>query len=116
MEVRRFEGDKTFRRVYNYDTCGIIKTWEKRVTTLNDFLTAAEAATALGLHQQTIKRFCRIGKLQSYKVNSGWLIPKTEVESFASTYEETRGRPANGRAQRNEESEERPVAQEDRLS
>ena len=64
------------------------------MTTLNDFLTAAEAATALGLHQQTIKRFCRIGKLQSYKVNSGWLIPKTEIEAFASTYKETRGRPA----------------------
>jgi excisionase family DNA binding protein len=74
------------------------------VTTLNDFLTAAEAATALGLHQQTIKRFCRIGKLQSYKVNSGWLIPKKEIESFASTYSETRGRPANGRVQRNGDS------------
>ena len=72
--------------------------------TLNDFLTAAEAATALGLHQQTIKRFCRIGKLQSYKVNSGWLIPQQEIESFENTYKETRGRPANGRAQRNGDS------------
>jgi len=71
------------------------------VTTLNDFLTAAEAATALGLHLQTIKRFCRIGKLKGRKVNNGWLLTRNEVESFASTYEETRGRPANGRAQRN---------------
>ena len=74
------------------------------MTTLNDFLTAAEAATALGLHLQTIKRFCRIGKLKGRKVNNGWLLTRKEVESFASTYEETRGRPANGRAQRDGES------------
>ena len=74
---------------------------EKRVTTLNDFLTAAEAATTLGLHQQTIKRFCRIGKLHGEKVNGGWLIRKTQIEAFAGAYSETRGRPANGRAQRN---------------
>ena len=75
------------------------------MTTLNDFLTAAEAATALGLHLQTIKRFCRIGKLKGRKVNNGWLLTRNEVESFASTYEETRGRPANGRAQRDLGSE-----------
>ena len=74
------------------------------MTTLNDFLTAAEAATALGLHLQTIKRFCRIGKLKGRKVNNGWLLTRKEVESFASTYEETRGRPAAGRAQRNGDS------------
>ena len=73
------------------------------MTTLNDFLTAAEAGTVLGLHLQTIKRFCRIGKLKGRKVNNGWLLTRKEVESFASTYEETRGRPANGRAQRNGE-------------
>ena len=72
--------------------------WGKRVTTLNDFLTAAEAATTLGLHQQTIKRFCRIGKLQGYKVNNCWLICKKEVDTFAIAYPETRDRPANGRA------------------
>ena len=68
------------------------------MTTLNDFLTAAEAATALGVHLQTIKRFCRTGKLKGRKANNGWLLTRKEVESFASTYEETRGRPANGRA------------------
>ena len=70
------------------------------MTTLDDFLTAAEAGTVLGLHLQTIKRFCRTGKLKGRKVNNGWLLTRKEVESFASTYEETRGRPANGRAQR----------------
>ena len=68
-----------------------------------DFLTTLEAASALDLHPGTIKRLCRLTKLKGEKVNNGWLIPKTEVESFANTYEETRGRPANGRAQRNGE-------------
>ena len=71
------------------------------MTTLNDFLTAAEAATTLGLHQQTIKRFCRIGKLHGEKVNGGWLIRKTQIEAFAGAYSENRGRPANGQTQRN---------------
>ena len=68
-----------------------------------DFLTTLEAASALDLHPGTIKRMCRLGMLRGEKVNNGWLIHKTEVESFASTYSETRGRPANGRAQRNGE-------------
>ena len=61
---------------------------------LRDFLTTAEASSVLGLHTETIKRLCRLGKLKGEKVNNGWLISKTEAETFASTYEETRGRPA----------------------
>ncbi len=66
------------------------------MTTLNDFLTTAEAATNLGLHPETIKRLCRLGKLKGYKVNNGWLIDRIEVDDFAKTYSETRGRPKNG--------------------
>ena len=69
-----------------------------------DVLTALEGASTMDLHPKTVKRFCRIGKLKGEKVSVGWLIPKIEVESFASTYEETRGRPTSGRAQRNGES------------
>jgi len=61
-----------------------------------DFLTTVEVASALDLHPGTIKRLCPLGKLKGEKVNNGWLISNKEVESFASTYEETRGRPANG--------------------
>ena len=71
-----------------------------------DFLTTLEAASTLNLHPGTIKRLCRLTKLKGEKVNNGWLIPRTEVESFASTYSETRGRPANGRVQRNGGSHE----------
>ena len=74
------------------------------MTTLNYFPTTAEAATALDLHLQPIKRFCRTGKLKDRKVNNGWLLTRKEVESFASTYSETRGHPANGHARLNEES------------
>ena len=68
-----------------------------------DFLTTAEASYVLGLHTETIKRLCRLTKLKGEKVNNGWLIPRTEIETFLSTYSETRGRPANRRAQRNGE-------------
>ena len=71
-----------------------------------DFLTTVEAASTLDLHPGTIKRLCRLGKLKGEKVNDGWLIPKKEVDTFASTYKETRGRPANGRAQWKGESHE----------
>ena len=70
---------------------------------LKDFLIVVKAASTLDFHAETVRRFCRIGKLRSQKLLNGWLISKKEVESFASTYEETRGRPANGRAQRNGE-------------
>ena len=59
-----------------------------------DVLTVLEAASTLNLHPATVKRFCRIGQLKGEKVSVGWLIPKIEVETFASTYKETRGRPA----------------------
>ena len=69
-----------------------------------DFLTTVEAASTLNLHPGTIKRLCRLGKLRGEKVNNGWLIPKIEVETFARTYKETRGRPTNGHARDSEES------------
>ena len=57
-----------------------------------DVLTVLETASALNLHPETVKRFCRIGKLKGEKVSVGWLIPRTEVQSSASTYKEIRGR------------------------
>ena len=74
------------------------------MTTLDEILTTAEAASALELHPQTIKRLCRLGKLNGQKLNGGWVISKTELDSFACTYSETRGRSANGRAHPNAES------------
>ncbi len=47
----------------------------------NDFLTAVEAAAALNLHPGTIKRYCRLGKLKTEKVNSGKeMVPRKGFE------------------------------------
>jgi hypothetical protein len=62
------------------------------MATLDEFLPTAKAASVLELHPQTIKRLCRLGKLNGQKLNGGWVISKTELDSFASTYLETRGR------------------------
>ena len=64
---------------------------------LSDFLTTLEAASMLQLHPETIKRFCRLGKLKADKVNNGWLIPEEEIDAFANTYKETQGRPTGSR-------------------
>ena len=37
-----------------------------------DVLTALEAASTLNLHPETVKRFCRIGKLKGEKLSVGW--------------------------------------------
>ena len=66
-----------------------------------DVLTALEAASTLNLHPETVKRFCRIGKLKGEKVSVGWPISREEIDTFASIYSETRGCSANGRAQPN---------------
>jgi hypothetical protein len=46
------------------------------VTTLDEFLTTVEAASALELHPQTIKRLCRLGKLleQNLTYFMVWLV------------------------------------------
>ena len=62
-----------------------------------DVLTVLEAASTLNLHPETVKRFCRIGKLKGEKGSVGWLISRREMEAFSSPDNETRGRPANGR-------------------
>ena len=64
---------------------------------ISGFLTTSEAASVLQLHPETIKRFCRSGKLKADKVNNGWLIRKEAIDIFAAIYKEVRGRPANGR-------------------
>ena len=68
---------------------------------LDHLITTSDAASMLQLHPETIKRFCRLGKLKADKLNNGWLIPKEEIDAFASTYKETRGRPTGRHLGRN---------------
>ena len=58
------------------------------MTTLEEFLTTMEAVSSLELHLQTIKRLFRPGKLNSQKLNCGWVISKIELDFFGSTYNE----------------------------
>ena len=71
------------------------------MTALHDLLTTEKAAGALELYPQTIKMLRCLSNLKGQKLNGGWVISKTELDSFASTYSETRGRSANGRTHRN---------------
>jgi len=59
---------------------------------LKDFLIVVKAASTLDFHAETVRRFWRTGKLRSHKLLNGWLTPRTELESLASTYSGTRQR------------------------
>lgn len=60
---------------------------------LNGYLTVQEAASVVGVHAETVKRFCREGRLHAEKVNNAWLIHQDVIRRFAETYSEPRGRP-----------------------
>ena len=68
---------------------------------LDHFITTSDAASLLDLHPETIKRFCRQGRLNGHKINNGWIIPRDEIDRFAETYQETRGRPKTLRVRTN---------------
>jgi excisionase family DNA binding protein len=44
-----------------------------------DVLTAEEAAEVLRVHQNTIKRWLREGKLKGIQVGRAWRIPQNEI-------------------------------------
>ena len=56
------------------------------MTTLDEFLATAEAAIALGLHLQTINRFCRLGcprRFRPAEMGNPGLFERIKVESMA---------------------------------
>ena len=57
---------------------------------LDNYVNVIEAAEVLGVHWETVKRMCREGRIQGKKVHNMWLIDKSELETFASTYSEPR--------------------------
>lgn len=60
---------------------------------LNGYMTVQEAASVVGVHAETVKRFCREGRLEAEKVNNAWLVHEDVIFRFAETYSEPRGRP-----------------------
>lgn len=61
---------------------------------LDSYLNVFEASAIIKVHPETIKRFCRDGRLEATKVHSTWLIHISEAERFAHVYRENRGRPS----------------------
>lgn len=53
--------------------------------TREDFYTISEAAEALGVAQESVRRALRAGKLDSVKPFQQRLIPKTEVVRLLTT-------------------------------
>jgi excisionase family DNA binding protein len=59
-----------------------------------NFVTVAEAASRLNIHQESVRRLIRSGKLPARKFANTWLIEKTTLEQFASNYDPRPGRKA----------------------
>ncbi len=56
-----------------------------------DYVNVIEAADALRLHPETVKRLCRQGDISAIKIHNTWLIRKDELASFSSSYAPRRG-------------------------
>ena len=55
--------------------------------TLEDYVTAIEAARRLDVHPETVKRLCRQGDLPAQKFRNTWLIRREILDVFSSTYD-----------------------------
>ena len=55
--------------------------------TLEDYVTAIEAARLLGVHPETVKRLCRQGDLPAQKFRNTWLIRRETLDVFSNTYD-----------------------------
>ena len=55
--------------------------------TLEDYLTAIEAAHRLHVHPETVKRLCRQGDLPAQKFRNTWLIRPEVLDFFSHTYD-----------------------------
>ena len=58
-----------------------------------DIVSAATAASFLGVHPETVKRLCRDGSLPASKFGKAWLIRSEDLERFSEGYKGNRGRP-----------------------
>jgi excisionase family DNA binding protein len=57
----------------------------------DNYLNVIEASRRLGVHPETIKRFCRQGDLPAIKIHNTWLINRDILDNFAGTYVPRRG-------------------------
>jgi excisionase family DNA binding protein len=61
---------------------------------LEDYVDAADAASRLRIHPESVKRLIRQGKLPARKIANKWFIRRDILEQFASNYDPRPGRRA----------------------
>lgn len=53
---------------------------------LKDYIVVSEAAKLLKIHEDSLRRLLRTGRIKAMKLGKQWYVHKEELESFASTY------------------------------
>lgn len=53
---------------------------------LADFITTEEAAKLLQYHVEHVRRMLREGDIKGAKIGKDWLVLRTSVEEYISTY------------------------------
>jgi excisionase family DNA binding protein len=59
---------------------------------LENYIDVTEASRILKVHPETVKRLIRDGKLSATKFGNKWIMDRDHLQSFASTYDGSRGR------------------------
>lgn len=52
---------------------------DKRFERSSEWIKTSEAAKVLGVSQNTVKRYCREGKIEAKKPGGNWLIKRDEL-------------------------------------
>ena len=61
-----------------------IKDHPQKDESIDYYLTVNEAGIVLGVHPETVKKYCISGKLPATKFHYTWLIKPSDLERFAS--------------------------------
>lgn len=52
---------------------------------VDEYLTPEEAAALLKIHEQTLRRFLREGKIKAFFIGRVWRIPRASIEEWLET-------------------------------
>lgn len=57
-----------------------------------NYIDVIEASKILAVHPETVKRLIREGKLTATKFGNKWIMERSRLQMFATTYDGGRGR------------------------
>jgi excisionase family DNA binding protein len=63
---------------------------------LENYLDVMGAARLLRVHQETVKRLIREGRIPAFKWGNKWIIERNTLTGFANTYDRAHGRNGSG--------------------